>query len=180
MDAVEARYTRIVCERRFLVAPDANWLDSAAPYNKRLEDRYIRGTRLRLRMQTDLDSGRRVIKLTKKFESDSAYYQTVGRILLSVGEYDLFTRLEADCIRKTRHYHEYLGLTFSIDVFEGELAGLLLCEIESEDVKEIMDAQPPPYAGPEVTEDAFFTGGNLCRVSRNELSRKLSQFYSVS
>jgi CYTH domain-containing protein len=173
MDDVESKYTRRVCERRFLVAQEANWKESIAPYHKTLEDRYIRGTRLRLRVQTDSDTGRRLIKLTKKFESESAYFQTVGRILLSAGECELFAGLEADCIRKTRHYHDYRGQVFSIDVFEAELAGLLLCEIESEEVNEIIAAQPPPYAGPEVTEDAFFTGGNLCRVNRDELSRKL-------
>jgi CYTH domain-containing protein len=176
MDALEAKYTRTVCERRFLVPQDTNWKDGLAPYNKRLDDRYIHGTRLRLRKQTDSDTGRQLIKLTKKFESDSARYQSVSRILLSPEEYQLLSRLEADCIRKTRHYHDYRGHVFSIDVFEGELAGLLLCEIESEDMKEVMDVQPPPYVGSEVTEDVFFTGGNLCRVSREELSRKLSEF----
>jgi CYTH domain-containing protein len=180
MDDVESKYTRIVCERRFLVIQDANWKASIASYHKTLEDRYIRGTSLRLRVQTDSDTGRRLIKLTKKFESESAYYQTVGRILLSPGEYELFAGLEADCIRKTRHYHDYRGRVFSIDVFEGELAGLLLCEIESEDVIEIMTTQPPPYAGPEVTGDVFFTGGSLCRVNRDELSRKLLLLYSAT
>src|SRR5262249_54190491 len=126
---VESKYTRTVCERRFLVGRDANWRDGIASYSKRLEDRYIHGARLRLRVQTDSDTGRQLIKLTKKFESESAYYQTVSRILLSSDEYSLLAQLEADCLRKTRYYHEYRGQDFSIDVFEGELAGLLLCEI---------------------------------------------------
>ena len=180
MDPVEAKYTRIVCERKFLVSPEANWRDVVAPYHKRLEDRYIRDTRLRLRVQTDSDTGRRLIKLTKKFESDSAYRQTIGRILLSPVEYELFAQLGADCISKTRYFHYYRGQVFAIDVFEDKLAGLLLCEIESEDPDEIMAAQPPPYSLIEVTGESFFTGGNLCRVSHDELRSRLAAVYSAT
>ena len=62
---------------------------------------------------------------------------------------------------------------FSIDVFEGELGGLILCEIEAEGIEELMLAKPPSYVKYEVTEDSFFTGGNLCRTTRAELLHKL-------
>jgi CYTH domain-containing protein len=65
---------------------------------------------------------------------------------------------------------------FSIDVFEGVLDGLILCETEAEGLEELMSIQPPAYARKEVTEDPFFTGGNLCRTTRVEVLRKLSTF----
>lgn len=65
---------------------------------------------------------------------------------------------------------------FSIDVFEGELDGLILCETEAEGLEELMSIQPPAYVRHEVTEDPFFTGGNLCRTTRAEVLRKLSSF----
>jgi CYTH domain-containing protein len=65
---------------------------------------------------------------------------------------------------------------FSIDVFEGELDGLILCETEAEGLEELMAIQPPVYVRHEVTEDPFFAGGNLCRTPRAELLRKLSTF----
>ena len=65
---------------------------------------------------------------------------------------------------------------FSIDVFEGELDGLLLCETEAEGLEELLSIQPPVYAMHEVTEDLFFTGGNLCRTTRAHLLQKLSKF----
>jgi hypothetical protein len=37
-----------------------------------------------------------------------------------------------------------------------------------------MTATPPDYANKEVTEDSFFTGGNLCRATRADIERKLS------
>ena len=172
MDIEEFKYSRVEYERRFLVSP-ADWKGVVEPYSKTFEDKYLRHARLRLRIMTDSDTGRRIIKLTKKFESTSPYFQTISRILLSPGEYQLLDGLEGDRLKKIRHYHNYLGRVFSIDVFEGELDGLVLCEVEAEGIEELMLAEPPAYAQYEVTEDAFFTGGNLCRTTRAGLSRKL-------
>jgi CYTH domain-containing protein len=174
MDAEETKYTRIEYERRFLVSPQGDWRSALQPYSKTLEDKYLRHARLRLRIQTDTDTGRRLIKLTKKLESESPYFQRIGRILLSPGEYELFAALEGDQLHKTRHYHIDQGRVFSIDVFSGELEGLILCETEAEGLEKLMTIQPPAFAGCEVTEDPFFTGGNLCRTTREELMRKLA------
>ncbi len=174
MDAEEAKYTRVEYERRFLVAPQANWQSAVESYSKTFEDKYLRQTRLRLRVLTDSDSDRRVIKLTKKAESPSPYFQTISRILLSPGEYDLFEGLAGDRLTKTRYYHNAGGRVFSIDVFAGELAGLVLCEVEADTLDELLAVEPPAYAPVEVTEDAFFTGGNLCRIERAELLGKLA------
>jgi len=173
-DNQETKYTRLEYERRFVVSAHADWRSAAEPYSKRFEDKYLAGTRLRLRIQTDLDTGRQLIKLTKKVESSSPYCHTISRILLSPSEYDLFEGLEGYRLKKVRYYHHYFGRVFSIDVFEGELEGLVLCETEAEGLEELMLIEPPPYAKHEVTEDPFFTGGNLCQTGRTELLRKLS------
>jgi CYTH domain-containing protein len=174
MDAVEMKYTRVEYERRFLVSPDSDWKSAVEPYSKTFEDKYLRDARLRLRILTDSDTGRRLIKLNKKFESDSPHFRTVSRILLSPGEYELLDELEGYRLKKTRYYHNHLGRVFSVDVFEGELEGLVLCEIEADSLEELMTATPPDYANKEVTEDPFFTGGNLCRATRADIERKLS------
>ncbi len=176
MDAEETKYTRVEYERRFLVAPQADWESHVESYSKTFEDKYLQDARLRLRILTDSDTGRSVIKLNKKFESASPYFQTVSRILLSPDEYQLLDSLEGSRLRKTRYYHNFSGRVFSLDVFEGELDGLVLCETEAESLEELMLAEPPAYAKCEVTEDLFFTGGNLCRMTRAELLGKLSAF----
>lgn len=176
MDVEEAKYTRVEYERRFLVSPHEDWKSAVEPYSKTFEDKYLHGTRMRLRRLTDSDTGRRLLKLTKKSESASPYFHTISRILLSPEEYEILEGLEGDPLKKVRYYHHDLGRVFSIDVFEGELDGLILCETEAEGFPELMAVQPPLYARHEVTEDPFFTGGNLCRASRAELLRKLSTF----
>src|ERR1700686_4261735 len=104
MDTDELKYTRVEYERRFLVSPQADWQSFIESYSKTFEDKYLRHTRLRLRILPDSDTGRRVIKLTKKFESPSPYFRTISRILLSPGEYELFDAIEGHRLRKTRYY----------------------------------------------------------------------------
>lgn len=174
MNADETKYTRVEYERRFLVAPGADWKSFVQSYSKTYEDKYLRATRLRLRILTDSDTGRRVLKLNKKSESPSPYFRTVSRILLSPEEYEILDRLDGDRLRKTRYYHHHLGRVFSIDVFEAELEGLVLCETEAESLDELMWVELPSFASSEVTEDSFFEGGNLCLTLRDELRRKLS------
>jgi len=178
MNPEDNKYTRVEFERRFLVSSDESWRKSAETYSKTYEDKYLRGSRLRLRILKDSDSDRCVIKLNKKFESPSPYFRTVSRILLSHEEYQLLFSLEGDRLTKIRHYCNHLGRVFSIDVFGGELQGLVISEIEADSLEDLMSAEPPPYVTKEVTNDSFFDGGNLCRTRREDLLRKLGEVAS--
>ena len=176
MNEEAAKYSRIEYERRFLVAPQSDWKKIVEPYSKTFEDKYLRNARLRLRILTDSDSSRQLIKLTKKFESESPYFQQITTIILSPIEYQTLNALEGNQIRKIRYYHNYRGRVFSIDVFENELNGLVLCETESDGLEDLMAAEPPAYVKFEVTEDAFFTGSHLCQATNADLLDKLSAF----
>jgi CYTH domain-containing protein len=125
---------------------------------------------------TDSDTGRHLIKLTKKFESDSPYFQMITTIILSPEEYRMMNALEGNRLKKIRYYHNYCGQVFSIDIFEDKLDGLILCETERNSLAGLMSAKFPIYAKQEVTEDNFFTGGNLCQKTPAELLNKLSVF----
>ena len=177
---LEIKYTRVEYERRFLVAPDVDWRRFVEPYSKRLEDKYIDGARLRLRVMTDLDTGREVIKLTKKAESPSPYFRTISRILLSAAEFELLDRLDGYPISKVRYYSNHGSNVYSLDVFEGELEGLLLSEVSTDSLDELMSITPPEFAHLEVTEDEFFDGGNLCRTSLSDLRAKFDGMFRQS
>lgn len=172
--SLEPKYTRMEYERRFLVAPRSDWRAFVEHYSKTLTDTYLAQTRLRLRIIADSDSDRRAFKLTKKFESDSPYFQTIGSLFLTPAEFEVLSSLKGDRLRKVRYYHRRGDHVFSIDEFQDELADLVVCEVEARDLDELMRIPPPEYADVEVTEDPFFTGGNLCRTSRAELQRKLA------
>jgi CYTH domain-containing protein len=164
---------RIEYERRFLVSALAEWRCLTEPCFKTLEDKYLRGTRLRLRRSSESDSGKVLFKLNKKAASSSPYCGEIIKIPLTPGEYAVLAGLEGTTLRKIRHYHRHRNRMFSIDVFEGELAGLVLCEVEAQSLQELMEVEPPPYVEREVTGDDFFTGGKLCQVRREELQRRL-------
>ena len=175
MNSDEMKYSRVEYERRFLVSGQGEWRSVVESYSKTFEDKYLRDSRLRLRVLLDSDTGRRVLKLNQKLDSASPYFRTVSRILLSPDEYRLLDGLPGDRMKKTRFYHNYRGRVFSIDVFDGGLDGLVLCETESDGLEDLMSAEPPPYAIREVTGDPFFEGGNLCRATPEELRLKLSR-----
>ena len=169
-------YARIEYERRFLVAPDSGWRAGLKPYTKPLVDRYLSCGRLRLRRLEDSDTGRVAFKLTKKYESDSMFARPVVSTWLSELEFESLCQLDGFGLSKTRHYHEWNGVVFSIDVFEGELRGLILCETEEAgSIDELRAVRFPDYARWEVTEDEFFTGGRLCRSSRDELNLEIKR-----
>jgi CYTH domain-containing protein len=163
------KYARIEYERRFLVDPAFDWQVNTKPYCKFLEDRYLDCGRLRVRRLEDSDTGRVIFKLTKKFESNSMFAQPVVSIWLSPAEYEALKSLPGRDLSKRRYYDECGGLVLSIDVFQGELDGLILCETESESLDALRAVRLPQYARREVTEDRFFTGGSLCRANRLQI-----------
>ena len=168
-----SEYTRTEYERRFVVT--GPWRPLGDVVKKRIEDLYIRNTALRLRVQLD-DSGRRLVKLTKKTPGTEPYTHQLSQIILGYDEFKLFDAMPGDRLAKVRYYvsmrTEPLRIV-AVDVFEGELSGLVLCEIEAESPGALLSLRPPDYATREVTGDPFFTGGVLCRVPRAELLSRL-------
>jgi CYTH domain-containing protein len=175
MTSDATKYARIEYERTFLVRADADWREVVELDVRTLDDAYLRGTRLRLRIVTDSRTSKRVIKLTKKEESGSPYFRTISRILLSADEATLLDSLAADRLRKTRHIHRIDGRTFAIDAFEGQLRGLVLCSVEADGLDELMAIEPPSYVLREVTHDPFFSGAHLARIDRSGLLARLGQ-----
>jgi CYTH domain-containing protein len=171
-----SRYARIEYERRFLVPAGEAWRDQLEAHSKTFEDKYLPQTRLRLRVLTDSDTSRRIWKLTRKEESPSPYYLAMTTLYLSELEHACLDALDGHRLRKVRHYRRHLDREFCVDAFEGPLSGLVLCETESTGLEDLMAAVFPPFARYEVTADPFFTGGNLCRITNEELRRKLLGF----
>lgn len=165
-------------ERRFLVDVNADWRRCVRPCSKLLCDRYLECGRLRLRRIEDSDTGRIALKLTKKYDSGSASAQPIVSIWLSAAEHDALRALPGFELRKRRYYDEGAGAVFGIDVFEGELEGLILCEAEVDSAAARGQLAIPGYALHEVTEDPFFTGGSLCRTRRHELAEMLDWLHS--
>ncbi|MET7311139.1 hypothetical protein ACWD7C_22415 [Streptomyces sp. NPDC005134] len=168
----EGKYARIERERRFLLAapPSA----SSAVAVRVITDRYLEGTRLRLRRAERPDIGTCEFKLTQKVPADGrgAVQGLITNMYLSPDEYRLLASLPAAVLVKTRLSVPPLG----IDVFEPPLHGLVLAEAEFAGDEEARAFVPSPECLAEVTDDPRFTGGRLVRASRSEVLDWLAEY----
>ena len=169
------RYACVEIERRWVLAeaPDP----ASAVAVRHLVDRYVVGTRLRLRLQTT-DGGPTLRKFTQKVPGPegsgrpgNGHQGLLTNTYLDEAEYDVLAALPALELRKTR----YRVAPFGIDVFAPPLDGLVLAEIEFPDVDAAARSPIPPGAVAEVTHDPRFTGGRLVRTTATELRAWLAE-----
>lgn len=165
------KYARIERERRFLA--ERFPADAGVTRIRRIADRYLDGTTLRLRHQSE-ERGPAVFKLTQKIPARAAGAQQgfITTMYITEAEYRVLAALPAQTLRKTR----YSVPPFGIDVFEGALQGLVLAEAEF-DSASAADAQGmSPFLVREVSDDDRFTGGRLVRASREDVRNWLSEY----
>jgi CYTH domain-containing protein len=143
----KTKYARRERERRFLLAttPKGTTPIRAAA----IADRYIHGTRLRLRRSDEADGAdsRIAFKLTQKIPSADGGPGLITTTYLSQEEYEVFSRLPAATLRKTRLSIPPVG----IDVFTGRLQGLVLAEAEFDADNDMARFSPPEFCVAEVT-----------------------------
>ena len=68
-----------------------------------------------------------------------------------------------DVIRKTRYSIGYEGYVIELDVYSGDLKGLITAEIEFKSEDEAKQFNPPSWLGIEVTEDLRYKNKNLLK-----------------
>lgn len=162
------KYARVERERRFLL----DQFPSGYVARRQIEDRYIDGTFLRLREQTDDDG--QTFKLTQKIPArgSGAQQSLITTIYLTEGEFQLLAQLPAKMLSKVR----YSVPPFGIDVFEGALQGLRLAEAEFTSAAEADTLIVPDFILCEVTDDERFTGGQLVRASWQDVANWLAEY----
>jgi len=168
----ESKYARVERERSFLLAgpPPA----SVGTARRRITDRYLPGTRLRLRRVEYLDSGACEFKLTQKVPGGRPGYVRglITNTYLSAAEYDLLASLPGEVLSKTRVSVPPL----SIDVFDPPLRGLVLGEAEFATDHAARSFPLPATAIAEITDDTRFTGGTLAHTRRHDLLAWLGEY----
>lgn len=167
------KYARIEAERRFLVAPDRAPDLATAPFD-RIEDIYLRDTRLRLRVVTAPD-GARIFRLCKKYPPITPSVGAIVNVYLTQDEHRVFAALPGDRLSKRRYGFNDDGGRVVIDVFEGALAGLRLTEFEADAADATARRPPPPWAGVEVTADPWFFGAALAATSAVALAERMAK-----
>jgi CYTH domain-containing protein len=122
-------------------------------------DRYILGTRLRLR-RSESAAGV-TYKLGQKVRDDPGSPEMVRltNIYLAEDEYSALLVLPAAELHKTRSQTRWADRTVAIDRFHGRLDGLVLSEAELSPADPLLPM--PPWAVEDVTNDDRFSGGSL-------------------
>ncbi|QYJ05997.1 hypothetical protein [Qipengyuania flava] len=160
-EAEHPKYAHLEIERRWLVDADklahADLGDPVA-----IHDRYIEGTRMRLRRMER--GGATVFKLTRKYECDEADARPIVTAYLEQAEHEVFASLPALELTKTRFKLAHGENVFSIDRFNGALEGLMLAEIEMDDLAALRALPDPPWAVRDVTHELPYQGATLARA----------------
>lgn len=166
-----SKYAKPEWERRFLLRGFPTGVKIHR--TRKLIDRYIFGTTLRLRRQID-DEGAIVFKLTQKTPTarNGALQGTITTMYLNEKEFDVLAALPAKVLTKTR----YSAPPFGIDVFDGALTGLVLAEAEFHSGDEASALTVPSFVIHEVSSDQRFDGGCLANASRHQVETWVAEY----
>lgn len=83
---------------------------------------------------------------------------------ISAADYaDLSKHILGNLIEKTRYVIPYGDYTIELDIFEGQLAGLVMAEVEFPDKASKDKFDPPSWFGTEITDVKEFKNANLSR-----------------
>jgi CYTH domain-containing protein len=170
----ESKYARIERERRYLLADLPAGLNRVDPHLQ-ITDNYITGTRLRLRKVRDPQANKWTVKFTQKFPlNPSDLSRTViTNTYLNAFESETLAVFDANEIRKNRYRFEYEGRTLAVDMFLGDLFGLVLAEVSFDTDEELANFPKPSFALAEVTNNELFTGGKLSQMTFAELREQI-------
>ena len=172
----ESKYARIERERRYLL-PDLPEGLSRADHHLQITDNYITGTRLRIRKVRNPQTNKWVVKFTQKFapnENDLSRTM-ITNLYLNATEAETLSIFEANEIRKNRYYFDFEARRYSIDMFIGDLFGLVLAETSFETDEELENFQMPPFALADVTNNEIFSGGKLSELTFADVKNEILQ-----
>ncbi|HEU5235847.1 MAG TPA: hypothetical protein VFU37_01830 [Pyrinomonadaceae bacterium] len=172
----ESKYSRIERERRYLLQDLPEGL-TRADHHLQITDNYITGTRLRLRKVRDPETNKWIVKFTQKFAPDTNDLSrtVITNTYLNALEAESLAIFDANEIRKNRYKFEFAGHQFSIDMFLGDLFGLVLAEVSFDTDEELDNFPPPPFALADVTNNEIFTGGKLSQLTFADVTDEITR-----
>jgi len=170
----DSKYARVERERRYLLQDLPNGI-TRADHHLQITDNYITGTRLRIRKVRDPRTNKWTAKLTQKFAPDPADLSRtiITNTYLNAVEAETMSVFNSNEIRKNRYYFEYEGRKFSVDMFLGDLFGLVLAEVSFDTDEELEQFPPPLFALADVTNNETFSGGRLSQSTFAEVREEI-------
>lgn len=97
-------------------------------------------------------------------------------IKITEKEFIEFTKFPAKKVEKHRYEYPYQGLTAEFDVFQGDLAGLVLIDFEFKTREDQAKFVMPDFCLVEVTQEKFIAGGMLCGKKYDDIQNRLNEY----
>lgn len=159
-------------ERTFL--PSALPSDLTQSRHRTINDLYIPVSEQHPIVRLRMADGK--YEITKKFtlQEDSSI-RTEETISLSESEYQALVAVNGKRLIKTRYYYSRDGRKFEFGVYEGDLAGLVLIDVEFKSLDEMKSFQPPNFLGRDVTGLKFLRGGELAGKRYADIEQELKR-----
>jgi CYTH domain-containing protein len=175
----ESKYARVERERRYLLRDLPEGMTRADPHLQ-ITDNYITGTRLRIRKVREPRTNKWIVKFTQKFAPDANDLSRtiITNTYLNALEAEILSVFNTNEIRKNRYRFEFEGRQFSVDMFLGDLFGLVLAEVSFETDEELDNFPKPPFALVDVTNQPLFTGGRLCELTFSDVRAELTRIWT--
>lgn len=105
-------------------------------------------------------------------DSSEQYEHT---IILTKDEFSDLEKVDGKKVRKIRYYYDYSGTQAEVDVFQDDLAGLVLVDFEFKDIAIKNNFKMPDFCLADVTQDKYFAGGMLCGKKYSDIETHLDE-----
>lgn len=117
------------------------------------------------------------LEITKKVPNNNdASNQTEHTIPLSKEEYNALLIVSGKKLRKLRYYFPVENRMAEIDIFQDELAGLILVDFEFSNLKDQENFKAPDFCSEDITQEEFCAGGFLAGKTYADIEDFLKKY----
>jgi CYTH domain-containing protein len=118
------------------------------------------------------------LEMTKKepVSGTDSSHQLETTIPLRPDEYAELSTLSGKRVGKTRYYYHEGNTDYEIDVFRGDLSGLVLVDVEFKSAADKARFTPPSWCLADVTQEKFVAGGMVCGKKYADIERDLARY----
>ncbi|HAN08987.1 MAG TPA: adenylate cyclase [Clostridiales bacterium] len=112
----------------------------------------------------------------KRIDENDASIREEGTLKLTKDEFDTLKMIDGKKVIKERYNYMYNGKIAEIDIFNGELEGLVLVDIEFETPEEKNAFIIPDFCLADVSQEEFTAGGMLAGKSYSDIEEDLGRY----
>lgn len=117
-------------------------------------------------------------EFTKKTSADptNAGIMLEENVSLTKEEFEALAKGDGRGLQKTRYYLPYQGFTAEVDIFEGDLQGLVIIEFEFKNRADMDAFVQPDFCLADVTNDGTIAGGILAGKTYADIAERLAKY----